>query len=383
MFDDRWSRAKRVLCVRLDNLGDVLMTTPAMRALKQSYGEGHLTLLTSPAGAAAAAFIAEIDETIVYDAPWMKGSSVDSANDSAALIALLRAKDFDAAVVFTVYSQSPLPAALVCHMAGIPLRLAHCRENPYQLLTDWVRESEPEKDLRHEVQRQLDLVATVGAGTREQRLSFKVPQACRAWADQWLRQAGIAPGQAWIVLHPGASAPSRRYPVELWARVVEGIAAQLACPVILTGSGEEQALVEAIRRASAATATSLAGLLELGQLGALIERAPVLLCGNSGPAHIAAALGTSVVDLYALTNPQHTPWQTRSRVLFNDVPCRFCYRSVCPQQHHRCLREIAPGRVVAAVGEMLSGTATLAETGNVMKPLDPSPWRLADVHAGH
>src|SRR5690606_20486470 len=89
-----------------------------------------------------------------------------------AVIETLRKRDFDAAVIFTVYSQSALPAALMCHLAGIPRVLAHARENPYRLLNPWVRETEPSPQVRHEVQRQLDLVAAVGASTPNLRLVF-------------------------------------------------------------------------------------------------------------------------------------------------------------------------------------------------------------------
>ena len=99
---------------------------------------------------------------------------------------------------------------------------------------------------------------------------------------------------------------------------------------------------------------SLAGRLSLGELGALIEAADLLICNNTGPAHIAAAVGTPVVDLYALTNPQHTPWQVESRVLFHDVPCRNCYKSVCPAGHHDCLRRVPPERVAEAARELLA-----------------------------
>ena len=173
---DRWPHARRLLCVRLDQLGDVLMTTPAIRALKQSGPDRTVTLLTSSAGAGIARMVPEVDDVLVYDPPWMKATPPrdDPAPDFAA-IEQIRAGSFDAAVIFTVYSQNPLPAAMVCYLAGIPARLAHCRENPYQLLTDWVRETEPESGIRHEVRRQLDLAASVGARTPDDRLSLRPP----------------------------------------------------------------------------------------------------------------------------------------------------------------------------------------------------------------
>jgi ADP-heptose:LPS heptosyltransferase len=104
-------------------------------------------------------------------------------------------------------------------------------------------------------------------------------------------------------------------------------------------------------------ARSLVGELGLAELGALIDEADLLVSNNTGPAHIAAAVGTPVVDLYALTNPQHTPWLVPSRVLNHDVPCRNCYKSVCPAGHHDCLRKVAPEMVAAAAQELLEAAA--------------------------
>ena len=141
-----WRAARDVLCVRLDAIGDVLMSTPAIRALKESLSGRRVTLLTSTSGAMVARMIPEIDDVIVYEAPWMKSAGAltalaERASGDVAMIEALRARSFDAAVIFTVYSQNPLPAALLCHLAGIPRRLAHCRENPYALLTDWVMDA--------------------------------------------------------------------------------------------------------------------------------------------------------------------------------------------------------------------------------------------------
>src|SRR3954454_21738753 len=132
-----WESARHLLCIRLDSLGDVLMMTPAIRALTSGSSGRHITLLTSPSGAAVARLVPEIDDVLIYEAPWVKStpSRADSAFDRA-LIRRLHGLRFDAAVIFTTFSQSPLPAALLCHLAEIPLRLAHCREQVYGLLTD-------------------------------------------------------------------------------------------------------------------------------------------------------------------------------------------------------------------------------------------------------
>jgi ADP-heptose:LPS heptosyltransferase len=333
-----WRDVENLLCVRLDSLGDVLMTTPAMRALRETLG-CRLTLLTSPAGAALAGLVPEVDDMLVWRAPWMKPTP---GGDDLAFAQKLRA--FDAAVIFTVYSQSALPAAYLCTLAGIPRRLAHCRENPYHLLSDWVPDPEPGQAVRHEVRRQLDLVAAVGCRTGDERLSFQATDAARA------RVAALDLPSPLVVVHPGASAASRRYPPENYARALD----LLGCEVVFTGDAAERDLVEGVRALMDVPSRSLAGGLSLAELGALIEAADLLICNNTGPAHIAAAVGTRIVDLYALTNPQHTPWLVESRVLFNDVPCRNCYKSVCPAGHHECLRGVAPERVAAAARQLLA-----------------------------
>lgn len=365
-----WKDARRILCVRLDYLGDVLMSTPAIRALRQSAPGCSITLLTSASGAAVARHIPEIDDTIVYAAPWLKSGDAHDAAIDLGMIESLARRRFDAAVIFTVYSQNPLPAALLCHLAGIPLRLAHCRENPYRLLTHWVREPEPEEMVRHEVRRQLDLVATVGARTSDEGLSLRVPPQATARVRDRLVSMGIPCDAPWIVMHPGATASSRRYPPYLWRKAAQGLAETLGCPLVFTGGPGEVPLVDDIRR-DIPLAISLAGRLELDELAALIAMAPVLVSNNTGPAHIAAAVGTPVVDLYALTNPQHTPWKVASRVLFQDVPCRYCYKSACPQGHHRCLAGVAPGDVVQATLSLLAGRHSAVAVGDEACALPP------------
>jgi lipopolysaccharide heptosyltransferase II len=343
----RWKKVRRVLAVRLDAMGDVLMTTPALRAIKRSVLGCQLTLLTSASGANSASYIPEVDHVEIYEAPWMKASALQSGQRDREMIEKIRQGHYEAAVIFTVYSQNPLPAALFCQMADIPLRLAHCRENPYHLLTDWVQDVEPEHGIRHEVQRQLDLVATVGFRTSDEHLSFEVPALAEWQIEERLGRLGVSARQTYLVVHPGATAPSRRYPLEQFAVAAETLARE-GCTVIFTGSAQERVDVQRIQSLMQSPSHSLAGQLTLPELAALIRRARVLISNNTGPVHLAAAVGTPVVDLYALTNPQHTPWGVPQRVLFHDVPCKYCYKSVCPQGHQDCLAKVPPLAVVEA-----------------------------------
>lgn len=349
-----WAAARNLLVVRLDNLGDVLMSTPAIRALREGAPGARITLLGSRSGAAVARHVPLIDDTIVYDAPWVKGPEHGGVADLR-LIATLRERAFDAAVIFTVCTQSALPAAMLCRLAGIPLRLAHCRENPYGLLTDWVPDRDTCEDgMRHEVRRQLDLVGAVGLHTDDERLAFECRPDDVAGMQRKLAAAGGNPMRPYVVVHPGATAASRRYPAERFGHAADIVQRESGCQIVFTGGPDELALVGRAHEAMRSPhAVSLAGRLSLGELAALLAGAQATVCNNSGPAHLCAALGTPVVVLYALTNPQHTPWQVRSRVLNHEVPCRHCLKSICPQGHHACLLEVqAPAVAQAALALM-------------------------------
>lgn len=354
-----WATANRILCIRLDSLGDMVMTTPALKALKASHPDRHLTLMTSTAGAAIAAHMPMIDEVMVYEAPWLKATAPrQSSQPEFEMVDTLRDLAFDAAIIFTVYSQNPLPSAFMCYLAEIPLRLAHCRENPYQLLTHTIRDPEPDQLNRHEVQRQLDLVARIGAylPKEETHLTVSTSPLAEYRMALRLRELGLTPDCPWIVIHPGATAPSRRYSPESFAQVGRSLY-EAGMTIVFTGDASERELVESIRENMNVPSISLVGQLDIAELIALLNVAPILLCNNTGPVHLAAALGTPVVDLYALTNMQHTPWNVPHRVLFHDVPCRVCYRSICPEGHHHCLELVTPEQVVTAIQDLLSETA--------------------------
>ena len=352
-----WASARSILCIRLDTLGDVVMTTPAIRAIKQAPSRPRVTLLTSPRGAPVAGLVPEIDRVWTYDAPWMKATPPRSdSQPDMDFITQLRSARYDAAVIFTTFSQSPLPAALLCYLAGIPLRLAHCHENPYQLLTNWVKDEEPQNGVRHEVQRQLDLVKAIGYTTPDDRLSLRVPDEARKLIKRRLAQLPIDLSRPWVVIHPGASASSRRYPPLNFALAARELIRTYGWQVVLTGAEHERNVVQSIQAMLRAPSQSLAGELDIAQLAALIDLAPLFIVNNTGPAHIAAALGTPLVDLYALTNPQHTPWRANCRVLSHPVPCQNCFKSVCPEGHQNCLRLIPPTAVVAAALDLFDGT---------------------------
>jgi lipopolysaccharide heptosyltransferase II len=352
-----WAHARSILCVRLDAAGDLLMTVPALRALRESRPGRRLTLLCSPSGAQAAALVPEIDDVIVYEAPWMKHADARAdAGEERRIVAELTARRFDAAVVFTVFTQTPFPAAMLCWLADIPLRAAYVRERAYTLLTTELADPDAPHDSRHEVRRQLDLVAALGSAIRDEKIRLCVPDEARRRAAVALEGAGIDPDGPWFLVHPGATAPSRRWPADRFADAARRVARRTASRVVVTGTGAERLLVEETSARIGDAAAPIAGRLAFDAFAALVERAPLLLTNNTGPAHLAAAFDTPVVVLYALTNPQHAPWMARSRVLSHAVPCRNCFRSVCAEGHHACLLGIGADTVADAALELLATT---------------------------
>src|SRR2546430_5862066 len=201
MIDERWLKVKKVLAVRLDNLGDVLVTTPALHAIKTSLPETELTLLASPIGAQVARLNPDIDDVIVYEAPWMDPwhKLPQKSHREQQMIAALRERQFDGAIIFTSYHQSPLPAAYLCYLADIPLRVAASIDGPGSLLT--TRHKHPER-MMHEVERGLDLVGAIGLTTCERDLVLKVPDAARAFAFDLLTALKVDQWRPLVVVHP-------------------------------------------------------------------------------------------------------------------------------------------------------------------------------------
>lgn len=373
-----WKRFRRVLCVRSDNIGDVLMTTPAIRALKQALPARNITLLTSSPGAGVARFIPWIDDMEVFDPPWYRHEHPDGRKDIRKVAEKLSEKNFDAAIVFTVFSQNPLANAMLCYEAGIPRIAGYCRENPYELITDWLPDNEPLHGARHEVQRQLDLVAALGATSTETGLSLSVPEERMPDARDALHAAGIDPDAPWLVMHPGASEARRRYPAEGFAMAAREIHSRLGSQVVVTGNADEAALAESIAESAGPGTCSVAGKLDMSAFIALVSLAPLVVSNNTGPVHIAAATGTPVVVLYALTNPQHAPWGVPNRVLPFSVPLENLSRNVlvryAAERYFAGARgSAAPEDIVNAVIELLQGAQERPQSAELVTSRNASP----------
>ena len=343
---------RRVLAVRPDNAGDVLLAGPALRAL--AGGCEELVLLAGPNGAAAARLLPGVDDVLVWRCPWIDPEPPPvSADDVGTLTEQIRQGEFDAAVVFTSFHQSALPTALVLRLAGVPWVGAISEDYPGALL-----------DLRHHVdeslpepERALSLVAAAG---------FALPEGddgSLAVREPLPRPDEVTTGAPYVVLHPGTSVPARAWPV---ARFAEACRLLTDCGwrVVVTGTVSERELTAQVSEGT--TALDLGGRTSLQELAGVLADASAVVVGNTGPAHLAAAVGTPVVSLFAPTVPasRWAPYGVPHVLLGDqDAPCRDTRATRCPVEGHPCLTSVTAHDVLRAVEKLTSQPAHAEPVG--------------------
>jgi ADP-heptose:LPS heptosyltransferase len=325
----------RTLAVRLDSLGDVLLTGPALRAL--AAGSDHLALLCGARGRAAAELLPGVDEVLCWTAPWIDPQPDPvRRTDVDALVERVAAGRYDRAVVFTSFHQSPLPTALVLRLAGVPWVGAISEDYPGSLL-----------DLRHrctddqpEPERALGLARACGV---------ELPPADPGGlAVRGELLAGPPPLEGpYVVLHPGTSVPARAWPAERFREACLLLTAA-GHRVVVTGAPEEAELAASV---AGTEGLDLSGT-DLAHLARVLAGADAVVVGNTGPAHLAAAVGTSVVSLFAPTVPavRWAPYGVPT-VLLGDqqAGCRGTRATVCPLPGHPCLGSVTAPDVLAAL----------------------------------
>jgi ADP-heptose:LPS heptosyltransferase len=329
------------LVARLDSDGDVLLAGPAVRAVAAS-GD-RVVLLVGPQGAAAARLLPGVDEVLVWTCPWIVADPAPVVPaDVAEVVERVRATGASRALVLTSFHQSPLPTALLLRLAGVGWVGAVSEDYPGSLLD--LRHRLPEQGL-HEAERQLRLAEAAG---------FALPggDAGGLQVRRDLPDARALTGeQPYVVVHPGASVPARAPSPEWCARFVQALL-ESGSRVVVTGGPGERALTAAV---AVAGALDLGGATDLAQLADVLRRADAVVVGNTGPAHLAAAVGTPVVSLFAPVVPAERwrPWQV-PHVLLGDqaAACALSRARHCPVPGHPCLDGVPVERAVAAVGTL-------------------------------
>jgi ADP-heptose:LPS heptosyltransferase len=340
---------RRVLVVRSDGLGDVVLTGPAIRAVAASGAE--VTVLAGPAGAEAGSRLPGVARVLIARLPWIDAQAEPVRRPHVdRLVADLAAWDFDEAIVCTSFHQSPLPTALVARLAGIPRVGAISVDYPGSLLD--VRHAVDED--RHEVERALSLVAEMGyALAPHDDASLRIAEAPAH------RPTG------YVVVHPGASVPARTWSPTRWSDLVAHLD-RAGLDTVVTGGAAERGLTSSVAGAGRHS-LDRGGITALDDLLAVIAGADAIVVGNTGPAHLAAALGTPVVSLYPPTVPaaRWRPWRVPHVLLGDqDVSCGGCRARTCPRTVQQCLEPITPADVLAAL-ERLAPAATPVLAGSL------------------
>ncbi|WP_079064371.1 glycosyltransferase family 9 protein [Streptomyces sp. NRRL F-4489] len=331
----------RTLVVRLDSAGDVLLAGPAVRAV--AAGSSHTALLCGPLGEAAARLLPGVDEILVHDAPWvgLRPPPVDRGGTEE-LVGRLAAGRFDRALILTSFHQSPLPAALLLKLAGDIWTAADCVDYPGALL-DLRHRRAPD---RHEAEAALDLARAAGFGLPpgdDGRLRVLPPPDT----------SELTGGEPYVVLHPGAAVPARAWSARRAARAAAALAAA-GHRVVVTGGPAERELTAEV---AGGHGLDLGGRTDLRRLAGVLAGARAAVVGNTGPAHLAAAVGTPVASVFAPVVPagRWAPYGVPHVVLGDQrAPCADSRARQCPVPGHPCLDGIADAEVLAAVAELTS-----------------------------
>jgi ADP-heptose:LPS heptosyltransferase len=336
-------RGAHVLVARLDNAGDVLLAGPAVRAIAAT--ADRVTFVASRAGQPAADLLPGVDEVVVFDAPWVgyDPAPVDPVA-VADFVAHVQALAVDAAFVLTSSHQSPLPLALLLRLAGVPWIAANCDDYPGALL-DLRRR--PRGDDEHEVERALGLAVDAGARLPEGddvRLALRPPLDDRRPFDE-----------PYVVVHPGASVPARGCDAARARRVVE-LLVEEGRQVAITGGAAEADLTRAVAGARRPRVRDLAGSTSLRELAGVIAGADAVVCGNTAPAHLAAAVATPVVSIFAPVVPatRWRPWRVPTVMLGDlSISCAGCRARTCPRPGQPCLAPATPHAIARAVAALV------------------------------
>ncbi len=327
---------RNLLVMRLDNIGDVLMTSPALRSIKEHLPEAKLTLMASPGGSIAAPLLPWVDEVLTWRVLWQDLGRLgfDPAREWGLVEAL---REFDAVIIFTSFNQSPHPAAFVSCLAGIPLRLGESKETGGKMLTHQVSAAPGEL---HQVNRNLRLIESVGFEIRDRSLAIRHPHPKLI-------------DQPYIVLNPWTSCQSRNYDSKRFAIAARQLAEITGWKVLVTGVEKDRDRSGIVLEVLGNNAIDLIGKTSLSELAALIANAKLMLSNNTSTMHIADATRTPSVILFAGTELE-CQWQPRdcsARLLRQPTECHPCYAFECPYDLE-CL-DIEPSEIVRSSLELL------------------------------
>ena len=345
---------KRILVVHPNWVGDVLFTFPFLAALRENYPEAEITCWVVPRCVELLQEQPFIDEVLVYDE--RKTCGIFSTWE---FITRLRAKKFDAAFML----HRSMTRLLLCVLAGIPKRIGYANWKQRWLLTDplWPHPAKKGQQARqewiqhgkHKVEYFLDLARFAGIKVHRPWYQFHVAERMKGWAGGQLKTMGVE-DKPFVVVQPGANWELKRWPAENFAKLLDHFVDE-RIPVVVTGSKTDESLIAQVVGRGRRGVCAFYGKNGLEELAAIFHRAALVVTNDTGPMHLASAVGTPVVALFGPTQPQLTgPYgKGRVRILRKEVGCNEdpCYNLGCKE--NVCMRAISVDEVWRTCCELL------------------------------
>ena len=376
---------RRVLVARLDSAGDVLVSGPAVRAVAAAI-DTEVTLLCGPQGTAAGRLLPGVDRVLTWAAPWIVDPAPAATPDHvAALAELLAEARPDEAVLLTSFHQSPLPLALLLRLAGVERISGASTDYAGSLLDVRLRPGETLDDDQPEPLRALAIARAAGfelPADDDGGLAVLPGPALSELDLSDVDDSGVdasdrVGARPYVGVHPGAAVPARAWPAERHEEAVVALAAA-GWRVLVTGSPAE---VDLTRRVGGTAGVDLGGRTDLAGLATLLAGAVATVTGNTGPAHLSAAVGTPVVSLFSPVVPavRWAPYGVPVALLGDQrAACRGTRARECPVAGHPCLTQVTADDVVAALAELVGTPSPAPAPAPTPAPM-PTPT-LEEAH---
>ena len=357
----------RILVIRLDLLGDVVNSMTAVAALHERFPRARITMLTLPYTAAIPRQFPYVDEVLTLDTNMVRRPRnmlrLSTYRTFLEMGLTLRRGHFDLCV-----SLFGLMASIWAFVSGARQRIGYKRESYPYMFTDPLPGRRFNRR-QHEVRWDLDLAAAAGAPGTWRYPTLHVQGEARARVADRLAELGVAPGDRLVGIHGGAvNGSAKRWPATHWAALADRLIEREGTKVVLTGSAAERPIAEAIRDKMRNAPLLLTGETDIDELLAVLDRCDLVISGDSGPLHMAVALGRPTVALYgptdpAIYGPTPRPGQP-SVVLRRGMACSPCYNLLataeCPHGKPLCMIDITPSQVLAAARGILRAAPALA-----------------------
>jgi heptosyltransferase-2 len=334
------------IIVRSPNwVGDAVLSTPAVRAIRENFPAAQITLVAKPWVAPVFLHNPCVDNIYRYESEGRHGGWLGKVR----LVKKLRREKFDLAILF----QNAFEAALLVFLAGVRVRLGYATDCRRVFLTHAIDVDQHDRD-GHQIGYYLGILEGASLESKGEQLTIVVSDRERVRAEETLRSCKVRPESPLVGINPGAAyGSSKRWPLARYAALCEKIRRLRGAEIIIFGGSEEQAVGQKISSLMKGRCTDLCGRTNLREAIALIEKCRLFITNDSGLMHVAAALDIPLVAIFGSTDPKATgPRNPRSWVVQSPVSCAPCFKRECPEDH-RCMKRISVDQVYAVVDTLL------------------------------